>query len=147
MIPILSTFFLAAAALTAAPPEIAGSWKAEFLGSTLDQPKIDNNIRFDLKAIGGKITGHVHMGNWPGDAPVIDGKVEGDRISFTLYGNTPWTSAYQGKPLASGLPKLTFAGTINGSRMELMVLWDSVMIYGAPPGPRQYPMQALRIGD
>jgi hypothetical protein len=72
------------------------------------------------------------MGAWPGVAPLIDGKIEGDRISFTVIGKSAWWSkSAMGE--SSGLPKLTFTGRVQGDEMQLTLLWDSVMLYGPPP--------------
>ena len=142
-----SMFLFAAATLIAAPPEVAGTWKAEFLVPAGEQPKIDNDLRFNLQSKDGRLTGHVHMGNWPGDAPVIDGRIDGDRVSFTIYGNSPWKAGFAGQPISSGLPKLTFTGTVTGTQMKLTLLWDSVMLYGTSSGARQYEMKATRLGD
>ena len=79
------------------------------------------------------------MGSWPGDAP-LEGTIDGDRFSFTATGKSPWKS---GSSLgqSSGLPKLTFTGSVHANVMELTVLWDNVMLYGPPPPPRHYEMK------
>jgi hypothetical protein len=86
------------------------------------------------------------MGNWPGDAPVIDGKIEGDRFSFSAIGKSPWRAK---GPMgeASGLPKLTFTGTIQGKEMQLTVVWDSVMLYGNSTGRPPLEMKGKKISD
>ncbi|MBN9662978.1 MAG: hypothetical protein J0H49_32570 [Acidobacteria bacterium] len=144
---LLTAIILAALASAASPADVDGIWRAEFLGPVGDQPKMDNDIRFELRAQGQKLTGKAHFGNWPGDAPVVDGKIEGDRISFTLYGNVPWKLEQAGHLIATGLPKLIFTGTVIGQEMKLTLLWDSVMIYGQSSGGHIHEMRAVRKDD
>ena len=99
---------------------------------------------FDLQAAGGKLTGTAHMGNWPGDAPLVDGKLDGNRISFTAYGKSLWRARNAAGEAAGGLPKLTFTGTIHGDEMQLTLVWDSVMIYGKQGAAQELEMKAKR---
>jgi hypothetical protein len=129
------TLLLAATALQAHAADLTGTWKAVFTGPLMDRPKMVSEMIFDLKTDGDKLTGTAHIGNWPGDGPVLDGKIAGDRFSFTFIGKSPWTS---GGPEgnASGLPRLTFRGTLQGNEMKLTAIWDSVMLYGISTGTR-----------
>jgi hypothetical protein len=47
---------------------------------------------FELNAEGDQVAGMAHMDTWPGDAPLIDGRIECDHISFTVIGKIPWRS-------------------------------------------------------
>jgi hypothetical protein len=102
-----------------------------------------SEMTFDLTAVEEKVTGVAHMGAWPGVAPLIDGKIEGDRILFTVIGQSAWWSR-SAMGASSGLPKLTFTGRVLGDEMQLTLLWDSVMLYGPPPpgGASQMEMRA-----
>jgi hypothetical protein len=86
------------------------------------------------------------MGNWPGDAPLIEGRIEGDRFSFTAIGSSPWRAK---GPMgeASGLPKLTFTGVVQGKEMQLTLLWDSVMLYGNPVNTQELEMKGKKTSD
>lgn len=141
---------LAAMALGAPAADIAadinGIWKAVFTGPLGERPKMVSEMIFDLHAAGNKLTGKAHMGDWPGDAPVIEGKIEGDRFSFTAIGSSPWRA---GGPMgqASGLPKLTFTGTVQGREMQLTLVWDSVMLYGNPGKAQELEMKGKKTSD
>jgi hypothetical protein len=86
-------------------------------------------IVFDLKAKGDTLTGMAHMRNWPGDAPISDGKIDGNRISFTVIGKHPWKSGGEGWR-SSGYPRLKFTGAIRGNKVKFRLSWDSILIYG-----------------
>lgn len=143
----LTAIIFAALTYAASPADVDGIWRAEFLGPVGEQPKMDNDIRLELRAQGQKLTGKAHFGYWPGDAPIVDGKIEGDRISFTLYGNVPWKLEHAGHLVASGLPKLTLTGTVSGGEMKLTLFWDSVMLFGPSSGGHTHEMRAIRKDD
>jgi hypothetical protein len=119
-------------ALAAAAPaaDVNGKWKLKFLGDPGRMPKMVSEVILDLKAEGKLLTGTAHAGNWPGDMGITDGKADGDRISFTVVGKSPWQSSSPQHGQASGYPRLTFSGTVDGDRIKVSMLWDSVMIYG-----------------
>src|SRR5262245_27365776 len=132
--------------LPAAAADIAGTWKAVFTCPLEQRPKMVSEIILHLAVDGDTLTGTVHAGNWPGVAPIADGRIEGDRISFTMTGSSAWMSrGPQGE--ASGYPKLSFTGTIEGGEMKLQLVWTSVMIYGPPSRGAEYPMRAKRITE
>jgi hypothetical protein len=144
---VRSTLLLLAIAFSAAASDIQGTWKVVFTSPTDEQPKTVSEIIFNLSAAGDQLTGTAHIGNWPGDAPLIPGgKIEGDHFSFMAIGRLLWRS---GGPAgeASGLPKLTFTGTIHGKDIELTLLWDNVMLYGNAPPVKQFEMKGERIPD
>jgi hypothetical protein len=135
------TILLAMAASFSLPAaDLSGQWIARF---TEDPPKTVAEVILDLKASGSELTGAAHLGNWPGDVDFTGGKIEGDRFSFTVVGRYPWWSKGP-KGEASGLPRLTFTGAIRGDRMELSIVWDSVMFYGDPPEAREYELTGSR---
>lgn len=138
-LPLL--FALAACGAPAA--DIDGSWKAVFLDG--DAPKTVSAVILDLKADGERLKGNAHVGAWPGDAPIIEGKVQGNRLSFTVYGNSPWWARSTSGEAASGLPKLTFVGTVKGNEIEFTMSWDSVTLYGKPAVAQDFVLKAARI--
>lgn len=133
---------LGALALPVFAADLTGTWKADFTGDLDSRPKTVSEIILDLKAEGGKITGTAHMGAWPGTAPISSGKIEGDRISFVVVGGSPWTSRSPGEGESSGLPRLSFTGSISaaGNSIALSLDWDSVMLFG-----RNYSMTNYRL--
>jgi len=142
-----SGILLAAFALSASAADIAGTWKAWFVGPIGERPKMVSEMTFDLAVAGAKLTGMAHMSVWPGDAPITEGKIDGDRISFTVVGKRPWTSSGpDGK--ASGYPKLDFTGKLDGADLKLTLTWGSVMIYGSDKTPvHTLEMQGKKISD
>lgn len=141
-------FLTVTLALCASAADVTGSWKAVFIGPMGNRPKMVSKIVFDLKADGKTLTGMARAGYWPGDAPIEDGKIDGDRFSFTVIGKSPWQS---GGPqgTASGYPRLKFTGTISGNEMKLSLIWDSVMIYGNvnADGGTVFEMEGKKIPD
>ena len=139
---IASIVILCAMAFSTSAADVAGTWKAVFTSPAEQQPASLSEIILDLKTADGKLYGMAHMGLWPGNAPLIDGKINGDRVSFTVYGNMPWRSGG-----ASGLPRLRFTGTVHGEVLHLEVIWDSVMISGEPRAPKEYRLKAERTTE
>jgi hypothetical protein len=108
--------------------DLAGRWVLRFTEPREQWPKMVSEIKLDLKHVDGKLTGTVHAGNWPGDAPISDIKVVGNRVSFNATGQSPWrSSSLTGG--ASGYPKLDFEGTFDGREMVLKLTWGDVLIY------------------
>jgi hypothetical protein len=80
-------------------------------------PLTFGEVLLDLRVDGTKLTGTATMGdNWPGSAPIADGKIEGNRFSFTWTGTSPSSG---GVPLRTSYPHLTFTGTVDGDTMTL----------------------------
>jgi hypothetical protein len=127
--------------------EIDGTWKAWFVGPVDNLPKMVSEMVFDLKAEGNKLTGSAHMGNWPGDAPISDGKINGDRISFTAIGKRAWNSRGPGWR-SSGYPRLKFVGLVRGTEVKLSLIWDNILIYGTHGGdPSDFEMVGKKIPE
>jgi hypothetical protein len=91
------------------------------------QPITVDKATFEIQQQGNKLTGMAHVGNWPGDAPITDGKIEGGQFSFTVVGDSPWRSN-----AGVGYPKLEFSGTMDGDEMTLTLKWGSIMAAGNP---------------
>lgn len=89
------------------------------------QPKMFGEVVLDLKVEGETLTGTATMGDgWPGSAPIQDGKIEGNRLSFTWTGAIP---SMGGVPLTTSYPHLTFTGTVDGDQMTLSMDGDYKM--------------------
>src|SRR5882672_5118033 len=72
-----SVVLLATLALSASANDISGTWKVWFVGPIDERPKMVSEMTFDLTVDGDKVTGMAHMANWPGDAPISEGKIDG----------------------------------------------------------------------
>ena len=82
--------------------DVSGKWTAQVPGR-------DGTPReqvFQLKADGDKLTGTVDSGRG-GDAPIAEGKVSGDSVSFTL------TREFGGNTI-----KWTYTGAISGDEIK-----------------------------
>src|ERR1035438_7482491 len=107
---ILATTLLTATSLAAAPADFAGTWKVRYAGPPMTSPKTIGSMIFAITIDGDHVRGMAHIGSWPGVAPIADGKVEGDRISFTARG---YLSS------ATGSPTCLLEGTTSGSDLVI----------------------------
>lgn len=117
---IAAVLLAAVAATVAAQSTLTGVWRTV---ATPGQPgariplTFNGEVLLDLRADGTKLTGTVTIGdNWPGSAPIADGKIEENRFSFTWTGLSPSRS---GPALTPNYPHLTFTGTVDGDKMTL----------------------------
>lgn len=78
---------LACVLLTAAPANISGKWEVSYDGPPRTGPKTIGSMLLDLHVDGKVVTGMVQIGIWPGEAPIADGRIDGDRITFTATGH------------------------------------------------------------
>jgi len=141
-----AALILLAVAITASAADLNGTWKAVFTGPGGDRPKMVTEIILDLKLSDGKLTGVAHAGAWPGDAGISESAINGDSFTFTVVGHSPWISKGPSGQ-ASGVPKLTFTGSVQQDNMELTLIWDEVILSGNPPAhePWRQPMKASRL--
>lgn len=122
-----SIALLLAASLSAVAGGIDGVWTAEFTDPPGRQPITVDKAVFEIRQEGNKLAGTAHLGSWPGDAPITDGKIEGRQFSFTVVGDSPWRSN-----AGVGYPKIEFTGTIEGEEITLTLKWGSIMAAGNP---------------
>ena len=71
-------FLFVAMAFSASAADITGTWKAVFVNG---EPKAGSEVILHLAADGEGLRGSARFGVL-GEAPVVDGKVAGDRISY-----------------------------------------------------------------
>ena len=129
-----------AAAISAPSDDIDGVWKAVFTGDLGERPKMVSEIVFALDSSGNALTGVVHAAYWPGDAAVSDGKVDGDRITFTMIGHLPFNANG-----VTGYPKLCFTGVRNGGEMKIDLLWTEAR--SACGDGKLLPMAGRKVAD
>lgn len=102
-------FVLAGLAANASAGDIAGSWKVIFVRGVAWQTIGDAD--FDFEVEGKKLSGTAYIGvGWPGTAPISEGTIDGDRISFLVLGQ---------QPSSDGYPKMRFEGTVHGDELQL----------------------------
>ena len=124
---IAAALLLVLAVNVAAQSTPTGIWRTVVIpGQPRDRmPKMFGEVLLDLKAEGTKLTGTAKMGDgWPGIAPIADGKIDGNRFSFTWTGTV---ASSGGVPLRSSYPRLTFTGTVDGDQMKLSMDGDYKM--------------------
>lgn len=124
----------AAISLHAAANDFTGAWKAVFTGPVGERPKTQSEWVFNLTADSSQVTGVAHMGAWPGDAPISNGKIDGGHITFTVIGKVPYR-ATNGVVVTTGYPKLVFDGVLKGGEIDLKLNW----------GGNELDMQARRV--
>jgi hypothetical protein len=89
--------------------DVTGKWVAEMPGRDGGPPR---QTTFMLKADGAKLTGTVTGGGRGGAAPtpaeISEGKIDGDKVSFTVKRETP-----------NGPMEIKYAGTVSGDELKL----------------------------
>ncbi len=95
-----------------------------------------SEIFFDLMTHGNALTGTVHAAYWPGDAPISDGVVDGNRVSFAMLGRLPSSAGY---------PKLCFQGVRDGDAMKVGLFWTGAR--DSCKGGPVMPMAGRKLAD
>ncbi len=90
--------------VTAAAADVSGTWKA-----ATETPNGTLETTFQFKVDGGKLTGTA-SNQFTGESAIVDGKVDGDSISFTVNAN------FNGNEV-----KLNYKGTVAGDEMKITV--------------------------
>jgi hypothetical protein len=108
---------VASIAFGASADEITGNWETTMIDAGPGgPPKVAYAPSFEFKVDGNKLAGIAHMTQWPGSAPISDGKVDGNRITFTLV----HTMSYSTRG-GTFYPKFRCEGTVQGSEMKLIM--------------------------
>jgi hypothetical protein len=139
-------FLLAVLSLHASADDINGTWKAVFTGPSADLLKTPPEIVFTFVVHGKTLSGDARMKEWPFDAPISDGKMDGDRFSFTVIGQSPYTVTNAGGTTI-GYPKLVFTGTLDGKTMKLSLTWSSVLDTGEERGGQKFDMKCDKASE
>jgi hypothetical protein len=89
--------------------DIAGNWHAVFVRGV--EWKTIGDADFEFKVENDQLSGTAHVGvGWPGTAPISEGSIDGDRISFFVLGR---------QASSDGYPKMRFEGTVHGGELQL----------------------------
>jgi len=101
---------LIAPILSADSIDAAGRWKAKVTGGVIHMTIAD--ATFDFKVEGNQLTGKALIGQvgYPGAAPISEGTINGNRVSFTVIGE---------HASSNGIPLMRFVGTIRGKELDL----------------------------
>jgi len=103
---------LCSATLTLSAADVTGIWKVTYAGSPEYAPKSVGSMILDLKVNGNVVTGTATIGAWPGEAPISDGKIEGNHITFTATGHLESTT---------GIPTCKLDVTIQDDEMHVVL--------------------------
>ena len=122
---------------TAQAADLTGVWKADFAPRTYNRPKPVGAILLRFQQQGERLTGTARVGAWPGEVEIEKGVIDGDHFRFEAVGDRPWFTNLSGTP-SRGLPKLVFEGTISDGRLTVHLVWDSIVLEGAPEPVREY---------
>ncbi len=94
---------------SASAADMAGTWRVAYVGGFAWKPI--GGAEFEFKVEGNRLEGMAHVGRgWPGTAPISEGTIDGDHISFLVFGQYPSTDGY---------PKMRFIGTVQGDEIQL----------------------------
>src|ERR1035438_1978708 len=104
---VVTLMLVASFALLAA--DVSGKWVAEQPGRNGGPPR---QTTFTLKADGAKLTGSMTGGMGRGGAApaateITDGKIDGDKVSFTVKRETP-----------NGTMETKYSGTVGGDELK-----------------------------
>ncbi len=103
---------LAGIAASASAADIAGSWRVDYVSGVAMQTI--GSAEFEFEVEGNQLTGTAHIGvGWPGTAPVTEGSIDGNRISFLVVGQSPSSDGY---------PKMRFTGTVQSNKIQLTLI-------------------------
>jgi hypothetical protein len=106
---------VASIALAAPADEITGNWKTVMIDAGPNgPPQVAYEPWFELKVDENRLSGIAHMTQWPGSAPISDGKVDGDRITFTLVHSMGYSTRG-----GTFYPKFRCEGTVHRGEMKL----------------------------
>src|SRR5919106_5459249 len=92
LLALVGLAFLGPQSLQNTAVDPTGIWRVEFVGPLGDRPRTVTGILLELFTEGSKVSGVVHMHNWPDCAYISQGTVEGNRVSFVANGRSPWNS-------------------------------------------------------
>src|SRR5262249_8524099 len=102
---------------------VTGKWKVLFAGPPAMVRKTVGSIILDLRVDGDQVAGTVTVGAWPGEAPIADGKIEAEQITFTATGHRSSTT---------GIQTCRFVVTVRNG--EMAVKMDVIANAGGPLG-------------
>ena len=108
--------------------DIAGNWDVVFVRGV--EWKTIGGAEFEFKVEGNKLAGRAHVGlGYPGTAPISEGTIDGDRISFVVFGR---------QPSSSGYPTMRFIGTVHGDDIQLTMTLSYSDEHAADAGKSEF---------
>jgi len=122
----VTSLVLILSAMPALAADIDGKWQATVDGG----PAGPVELTFDLKAEGEKLSGNMSMAMLPAPAPISEGTIKGQDVSFKMS-----------LALMEGAPPLviSYTGKLKGDELVM----NSVLDMGQ--GPMETPLTAKRV--
>jgi hypothetical protein len=121
-------------AVSGASADIAGTWHIAPKPSS-PLMKMVYEPTFEFKVDGDKLTGTARNAGWPGNGTISDGKVEGDRITFTLTHEQTYTTNRR-----TFYATYRCAGTVHGDELDLTMVSPN-------PGLGEFDMKGTRVHE
>ena len=100
---------------------LALAWSADITGTWMDMMGQSMELSFTFKADGNTFTG-TSVGPRGNENPISDGKIDGDKISFSV------------KTTGKMEMTINYKGTVSGDEMKLTMAFDMGGGMGGPPG-------------
>jgi hypothetical protein len=106
---------------------LSGNWEAEAIRACMPGERClkvlpsKNEMTLELHAELTTLKGTAIVGNWgvwPGTCDISDGKIEGNRFSFTLTGRSPWWSRSAAGVETHGYPAMRITGMVEGDAIS-----------------------------
>jgi hypothetical protein len=97
---------------SSAAETIDGSWTVRVVSGVAY--KTIGEAEFTFHTAGNTLTGMANVGyGWPGRAQISEGKIDGGRIDFMVYGQQ-WST--------SGYPEMHFVGAVNDDKIQISMV-------------------------
>jgi hypothetical protein len=88
---------------------MGGPWEVKYVSGLA--MKTMGGAEFEFQVDGGNLAGRANIGvGWPGRAGISNGKIDGEHVAFTVFGQ---------QPSSDGYPRMDFAGTIQSDEIKL----------------------------
>jgi len=100
----IGAIVLLALLTSASAADLTGKWIAQVSGA---QGQGDSEITLHFKADGTKLTGTLNNSQAPGDVVINDGKIDGDKVSFSLL-----------RTFGENEMKVVWEGTVSGDEIK-----------------------------
>jgi hypothetical protein len=102
------TVLMASSVAATSPADFEGTWNLRSTWPHGPGLKSVGTVVLEIEVNRDVVTGTAHIGSWPGDAPIAEGHLRGDRISFDSRGHLE---------SSTGIPTCHFEGTLKGDEM------------------------------
>src|SRR5215471_1609503 len=103
---------LASTAIATSPADFRGTWNLRSTWPDGPGLKTVGAVVLEIEVDRDVVTGTAHIGSWPGNAPITEGRLRGDHISFDARGHLD---------SSTGIPTCHFEGALKGDEMVVQL--------------------------